>query len=167
MAEEELEQAAEEPKKKSPTMLIIIAAVGLLLIILIGVVIMMMGSGGNSEESASSQRSSTKGRIDNLTVGPIFPMENFIVNLLSDSGRRYLKVQINLELESEAQMEEMEQKVPLIRDIIIRVLSSKTFDEITTETGKARLKEEIKNDINPRLIDGQVRNVFFTDFVIQ
>jgi len=33
--------------------------------------------------------------------------------------------------------------------------------------GKSRLKDELVNKINDVLADGQIKNIFFTDFVVQ
>jgi flagellar FliL protein len=47
------------------------------------------------------------------------------------------------------------------------MLSSKTLEEISTAKGKDKLKEQIVNQLNLRLRDGNVRNVYFTEFVVQ
>jgi len=85
----------------------------------------------------------------------------------SEGGRRYLKCEINLELEGEELSPELDTKKPVFRDIIIRILSSKSLEEISTIKGKEKLKEQIVNDLNMRLKDGKVKNVYFTDFVVQ
>jgi len=169
MADEEKEEQSggEEEKKKSPLMLIIIGVVVLLLLI-VGGVLMMLLSGDESEgEMEPSAKKETRKKANDLTVGPIFPMDQFIVNLLGGGGRRYLKTELSLEMDSEDLMPELESKTPVLRDVIIKTLSSKTFDEIATEGGKDRLKEELKAHINNRLVDGQVANVYFTVFVVQ
>lgn len=97
----------------------------------------------------------------------MYPLDIFTVNLLSESGRRYLKVEMNLELEGEELSPELEQKKPVFRDIIIRILSSKSLEEISTSKGKEKLKEQIVSELNTRLKDGKVKNVYFTDFVVQ
>jgi flagellar FliL protein len=74
---------------------------------------------------------------------------------------------MNLELDGEELAIELEQKTPLVRDIIIRVLTSKTLEEISTAKGKEKLKDQLVNQLNLRLQDGQVKNVYFTEFVIQ
>lgn len=62
---------------------------------------------------------------------------------------------------------EVNSKVPILRDIIIQVLSSKQIEEIATRDGKERLKDEMVKAVNRALIDGQIKNVYFTTFVIQ
>ncbi len=104
---------------------------------------------------------------DYSKIGPMYPMDQFIVNLYNEGSSRYLKTTINFELSSEELSAEMDKKKPLIRDIVIKALSAKTYEEISTIKGKENLKDEIVSKVNQVLTDGQVNNLFFTDFVIQ
>jgi len=61
----------------------------------------------------------------------------------------------------------VDKKKPLIRDIIIKVLSAKSYEEISTIRGKENLKDEIVTELNKIFTDGRVENIFFTEFVIQ
>ena len=164
MAEEAKEEQA-EPKKKSPLMLIIIGVVALLLIVVIVILVLVMGSSGSQADAQRTGGGVAPGV--ESTLGPVMDLDQFIVNLLSNDGRRYLKVQMSLELNHKNAGAEVQNKMPMIRDTIIQHLSSKRFDEISTESGKVRLREELKNNLNRYLIDGQIKNVFFTTFVIQ
>jgi len=111
---------------------------------------------------ATSSRST-----DYSQIGPMYPMDQFIVNLYNEGSSRYLKSTINFELSMAELSVEMDTKKPLIRDIVIKTLSAKTYEEISTIRGKENLKDEIAMKVNQVLSDGQVNNLFFTDFVIQ
>lgn len=56
-----------------------------------------------------------------------------------------------------------------LRDVIIRILSSKKSDEVLTLDGKARLKEELVDGLNEALAleEPPVVGVLFTEFIIQ
>jgi flagellar protein FliL len=184
---EDKEQAPEGGgEKKSSKMLLIVIIAVLVLILVIGGVIIALMSGGEEEaassshkeasahsdepakeEHASSEKSGSHGEESLSEVGIMFPMEMFTVNLLSESGRRYLKVEMNLELEGEELAVELESKKPVLRDVIIRILSGKSLEEVSTIKGKEAVKEEILSDLNRRLKDGKIKNVYFTDFVVQ
>jgi len=99
--------------------------------------------------------------------GPVLDLNSFIVNLMGDSGRRYLKVTIKLELSSDAVKEEITKKMPEIQDNLLVLLSSKSYDDIADIAGKIRLRTEIISRINNILTTGEIRKVFFTEFVIQ
>ena len=177
MAEEEKEENVEEEGKSeksgggSNIVLIIIIVLLVLLLAVGGIVAYLMLSGGDEEtpDTVKQEKVEKKSRkkSDNLTVGPMYPLDKFTVNLLSENGRRFLVAKINLEEDSEELTSELDKKTPLIRDIIISILSSKTVEEITTPKGKEKLKEEIVNQINKYLEDGEIANVYFTEFVIQ
>jgi len=180
MAEEETEQQDESSgeQKKSNSLILIIIIVVLILFIIIGAIVTILMMGGNDEQQL--QQSSAQERPMNqqnasgsmasaplAEIGPMFPLDTFTVNLLSESGRRYLKVEMNLELSGEELGMELDSKTAVIRDIVIRLLSSKSLEEISTAKGKAKLKEQIVDQLNMRLRDGRINNVYFTEFVVQ
>lgn len=186
MAEEEntQEQENETTQKKSSNLVLIIIIVVLIFTLLLGGIIVALLVSGDDDEAAPQQnqevvdnssasnsshnsRPKASKRIEGVEVGPMYPLDAFTVNLLSDSGRRYLKTTINLELVDEETATELDNKIPVIRDIIIRVLTSKTLEEIATAKGKEKLKDQLVNQINLRLRDGEVKNVYFVEFVIQ
>ncbi len=173
MADEK--EKKEEGGKKSSGMVLIIVGVLIVLILVIGGLVAFLLLSGNDESAEGGATAGTtqqqqpvqRRQLDDLTIGPMFPLEQFIVNLLSDSGRRFLKTTIDLELSDEDLIEELGAKNSRIRDVVIRVLSSKTVEEISTPKGKDKLKKELSNQLNAVLLDGQIVRVYFTDFVIQ
>ncbi len=184
MAEKEEEQTTEGGEKKKSNLLLIVIIIVLVLVLVVGAVIavLMMGNDHADEAShaapqATSAPASTEDNGEEAVpqvsngsmteVGLMYPLDIFTVNLLSESGRRYLKVEMNLEIAGEELSPELDAKKPIFRDIIIRILSSKSLEEISTVKGKEKLKEQIVNEINMRLKDGKVKNVYFTDFVVQ
>ncbi|HEY9766775.1 MAG TPA: flagellar basal body-associated FliL family protein [Chroococcales cyanobacterium] len=56
---------------------------------------------------------------------------------------------------------------PIYKDVIIGAISRKTVSEISTVSGKERLKDELREMLNQRVPDELVVAVYFTDFVIQ
>ncbi|MBF0283341.1 MAG: flagellar basal body-associated FliL family protein [Magnetococcales bacterium] len=103
----------------------------------------------------------------NALVGPIFKLEPFVVNLAEPRGNRYLKVAISMEMENDALKPEMERRQPQIQDIILSLLTSKSTQELQSLEGKFRLREELLSRINALLVNGKVKRLYFTDFVIQ
>jgi flagellar FliL protein len=99
--------------------------------------------------------------------GPMKTLESFIVNLTDAQGTRYLKVVMQLEMSNDLLGPEIDRKTPQIRDEIIMLLSSKSFDDVSTIAGKRALKRGILNSVNKYLTSGRVLRVYFSDFVVQ
>jgi flagellar FliL protein len=102
---------------------------------------------------------------DEEFVGQMIPMEMFLVNLSGSHGRKLLKVNMELEVEGEKVHEEIEKRKPQIRDIIITLLSSKTYGQISTPEGKEFLREEVRDTVNSFLTKGKIKQVLFTEFI--
>lgn len=179
MAEEETkkESKLEGLKQNKMLLFIIIGVVALLLIILIVVAILIFSGGDETEagpaaapqqQSAANKGSAANPNSNLLSIGPMYPLNQFIVNLMtSGGGKRYLKTSISLELSIAEMQTELDTKQGVLRDVIISILSSKTFEEVQTAKGKQKLKEEIMERLNEFLVDGRVANIFFTEFVVQ
>lgn len=99
--------------------------------------------------------------------GAVMKLEPFIVNLQDNSGTRYLKLTLNLELASNVNSSEIESQEARIRDSLIVLLSSKSYTDIGTVEGKYQLRDEIVARINQFLSNGKVKTAYFTEFVIQ
>ena len=164
---EEKDKEIEEKKEGGNKLLLIVIVVLLLLLLVIGGAVAYFLLSSNSKQE-STQQEVKKHKVEELTkMGPIYPLDPFTVNLVSSNADRYLKCKINFELDSPELQQELDKKIPAIRDMIISILSSKSVEEIQTAKGKEKLKEEIKRKVNSILNTGEIRNVYFTEFVIQ
>lgn len=99
-------------------------------------------------------------------IGKLVPLETFLVNVSGSRGRKLVKMNMELEVTNAEVQEEVEKIKPKIRDYIIIIASSKTFNEISTKEGKDALRDEIKNQINLFLTKGQINKVYFTEFIL-
>jgi flagellar FliL protein len=103
----------------------------------------------------------------NTAPGIMHEMEPFIVNLLDQDGKRYLKTQFEIEVETAEVQEELKKRTPQIRDTILLLLTSKSFSEIGIPGGKVKLRTELIERINGVLKNGTIRTLYFTEFVVQ
>lgn len=158
---------ADEQKKGKGKVVIAVIAVLVLLIAGLVAVFFYATSEPKAQEAQSEQAAASESNAKYLRIGPIFQLDQFIVNLLSQGGRRYLKVSISLEMTTPNLENELNAKRAPVRDIIIDILTSKSIDDISTTRGKDKLKEEIIQRLNEILVDGKIRNIFLTDMAIQ
>ena len=118
-------------------------------------------------QSAAVSDNETKGQAKDDTLGTIYPLETFIVNLADEGGKRYLRLTIDLELKKGVLVESVKQRLPQVRDSILMILPSKQFEDIKNSEGKNMLKDEIIARVNNVLGRESISNIFFSEFVIQ
>jgi flagellar FliL protein len=116
--------------------------------------------------------------------GLLYDLGSKVVNLADPDGLRYLKAGVVVEIlpmdpkfyalsgeerhvEEEKIREELNKYRAVMEDVITTKLSDKTFEEVFTVAGKEQLKQELRDDMNARLTEWQVRDIYFTEFVIQ
>ncbi|RDU65202.1 flagellar basal body-associated FliL family protein [Helicobacter sp. MIT 14-3879] len=162
----------EEKKDKSKTIIIIISVL-LILLIAIGIAFYLMVKvpeekiQQNPTIPQEDNTPTTQTNAKYIRIGPIFKLDQFIVNLANQNGRRYLKVNVELEMTTKELENELTSKRAPIRDIIIDILSSKSAEEIGTTRGRYKTKDEITQRLNEILVDGKIRNTFLTDMAVQ
>lgn len=148
-------------------------------------------STANPDELAADE--SGEGGGEEVQRGFIVDLGDFILNLSDVSPRKYLKVNVALEVSSKpadtvvepakgghghgesesanavSPVEaEMAQFKPAIRDAVITTLSSKSAAELSTTAGKELAKEQITEAINGVFAgDRDVLRVSFGQFIIQ
>jgi flagellar FliL protein len=98
----------------------------------------------------------------------VLALEPFMINLADDGGKRYLKVTVAVDLREEPRKKALEERLPIARDSILLLLSSKTVKDVSTLEGKLALRDEIRRLV-ARTIGAPERQpvVYFTDFFIQ
>ena len=100
-------------------------------------------------------------------LGVMFPLDPLIVNLAGSGGKRFLKIAISLELSTPDVHAEIKENIQKITDSILVLLSSKSFDDVYSVQGKFKLKDEITSRVNRLLMEKNVRDTYFTEFIIQ
>lgn len=160
MATEE-KATPDEPQKKSKLMLFII----------LGGAILLAAAGGffvYTTLMAPDQKELVQPTDDAaFTVGEMITLNEFVVNLSDPKGKRYLKCKISIEVESVEAMERVKRLEPKLRDIVIMLLTSLAFEEVMTPEGKIRIRDELLERFNLATRPDRVRNLYFSDFVVQ
>ena len=158
------EENGQQPPKKSKTLLFII----------IGVALIIFGGGGYF---AYKQFLAPAPSVENggpaaagdgkSTFGYMFPVGTFTVNLADPKGKRYIRVKLEAEFESEAALEKAQKLAPKLKDTVIMLLSSLSFEEVMTPEGKIRIRDELIERFNQVMRPDKVKNIYFTDFLVQ
>ncbi len=112
----------------------------------------------------------------------IHMIEDLVVNPAGTNGTRYLSASIGLEyakaIDSEKSVKAsgghsaslaggMGNKEPILRDILIAILTSKNIEQLSSAEGKEALRAEIMEKINHEVAPDTVYKVYLVDYVLQ
>lgn len=166
--EKQDQEAQPESSKKPPIKLVIIL---LAVVVLAGGGFtgwtMIKESPDEPAQSEGAPAEKAPDKAPELMMGSMFQLDPFVVNLSDPGGKRYLKAKIELEYIGEGVQTELTVRLPQLRDAILLHLSSKLLDEIQSVDGKVELRNALIKRINQVLTSGNVKNLYFTQFVIQ
>ncbi len=126
----------------------------------------MAGEAHTGEPAEGEEHAATEEEAP-ATGGQLVTLDSFVVNLADPMGRRYLKATMDVEVASASVAEELTAAMPKVKDTLLLLLSSKSFEDISSMDRKIELKNQIVDRLNQILGKGKVRNVYFTEFVVQ
>src|SRR5581483_8273721 len=110
---------------------------GKLLVIIVGVVVLLAGGAGAAwllGFLGHGKSAEAKQEVKDAppTVGALLALDPFVANLADEDGKRYLKATLQLEFFEAKVPEEVNQRMPQIRDLLLTLFTSKLFTEIRT-----------------------------------
>ena len=154
-----------EVKKKMPKkrkkLLIITGVIGLLLLVVSGVVIY----------SAVTETPITE-MVDRFRPEPseeTLVMEEFLVNLNSESGptNQYLKINMALGYLGSNNTEILTASMPMIRNEILISLRDLRRETVLEEESIEEFKQQAKNAINSRLDEDIIDEIYITNIIVR
>jgi flagellar basal body-associated protein FliL len=93
-------------------------------------------------------------------------LESFVLNLADSDQKAYLRVGIDLGLGRELGKNNPP-PVAQVRDTILGVLSQGKVDDLLTVQGKEKLKRDLLQALSERVPELEVREIYYTEFLIQ
>jgi flagellar FliL protein len=148
-----------------------------LLLILIPVLLLAIGGGlyfsgmigGSSEEVVAEEVIEDEGVVEEAeAVNAAFsPLPDFIVNLSSSSGSRFLKLKVQLEIENEADLPAIETVTPRVIDQFQTYLREMRVEDLKGSAGIYRLRQELLYRVNIAAHPVKVTDVLFQEMLIQ
>jgi flagellar FliL protein len=103
-------------------------------------------------------------------VRSVIHLDNFIVNLNGPQESSFLRVGLDLGSGLEEKELREERGVPFkprVRDVVLGVLATRSSDDLLTATGKSKLKQDLLQTLQERVPELQVREIYFTEFLVQ
>jgi flagellar FliL protein len=104
-------------------------------------------------------------------VKEVVHLEGFVVNLADPPGDCFLRIGIDLGLARsiKGRGEKDEGAIPTakIRDVVLRVLTTYHSNDLLDPVGKVKLKQQLLESLQAAIPELEVREVYFTDFLVQ
>jgi flagellar FliL protein len=168
-----------EGEGKSPTkgkrkLLIIIAIVAVLALAGAGVMFsgMLGGKKGEKDAETTEEQSADAGDPNAAAAGPAKPvyyeLPEFLVNLTSTTNKpSFLKMSVTLELRDAKAVEIVEANKPRIMDAFNTYLREVRAQDMAGSAGIFRLRGELMARINRTVEEGLVKDILFSEIIIQ
>lgn len=101
------------------------------------------------------------------TGGNVYLIEDLVVNPAGSGGMRYLAASVGLRSDVQGFEADMKTDEAPVKDALIRILSSKTVEELADVSLRESMREEILAEVQRIIPDEQVDAVYFMRFVLQ
>ncbi|HEV8501492.1 MAG TPA: flagellar basal body-associated protein FliL [Casimicrobiaceae bacterium] len=154
------EAPAAAAPKKSRKRLYVIAALALVAVAAGGAAWFFLAPHATTEAKAAAPKPPT-----------FVPLDAFTVNLAEENGDHYLQVGIVYQVSDDKVADTMKQYMPVLRNRILLLLSSKKPSDIASIDGKRKLVDElvaaVRDALPPMPADQQLRGALLSSFVIQ
>ena len=140
-------------------------------IILMGLVIFLVAMGASyflmrSLITPLMPKAETTSTKQSLEAATLITVPEFTTNISDAAGNRYLKVEVSVELGDKKNSESAKTYMPIIRDSILTILSSKTVADLDVRN-RDNIKKEIQTDLNKKLGKDYIKSIYFTNFIMQ
>jgi flagellar FliL protein len=151
--------AAPAPAKKSRLLLIVL------------VLVVLLGGGGGAAWWFLGRAPAPAEAKHEKAKPPVFQtLEPFTVNLAEENGDHYLQMSVVYQMADEKAVEDLKTYLPVIRNRILLLLSSKYPSDLTTPEGKQKLVAELvaaARESLPAEQGAAVTGAYLGAFVIQ
>lgn len=97
----------------------------------------------------------------------IYAMDELVVNPANTNGKRYLMVEISLELDNKANFVKLDNNKVRLKQEVMEALSKYTIPELVKVDDRDKIRNELIDVINSVIEVRSVRNLYFTKYVMQ
>ncbi len=183
--EEESEEAEDDdkseakPKKSKKKLIIIGVAVLLLLIILAAAAYFLLFSGGEEppvdvpQELVEPEPTTVIVTVDESYTQPVITpvynttLEPFWVEMRDASRTFFLVCTFTISTENQDLSDEIQTKIPQIRDIIYYYLNTKDYVFLTSYDNFTVIKADLLEAVNEELIDGELEDILYDNYLVR
>ena len=129
---------------------------------------MARASGYVIAHHAGADASKKKGEDSTAAKNTIVSLDNLVVNPAGSGGQRFLMCSVAIELGDDKLKDQLTARDAEVRDAVLRVLGSKTVEQLVDMSARDAIKGEVKAALTSlfKVKDG-IRRLYFPQFVVQ
>lgn len=165
---------AKDPKQKPEAEAVPAPASKKKLIIIIVAVLLLVAAGGGAwfmlKPKAGAHKEDAKHE-EPARVPVFMTLETFTINLQPDPDEKFLQLDMQLQVASNEAAEALKVQMPVVRNRLIFLLTSKRSSDILTMEGKKQLSDEIIAELKRPYAEGakpqEILGVYFTSLIVQ
>lgn len=102
-----------------------------------------------------------------LEPGPMFALGSLMTNLADEGRPRFIQVSVEMEAADAQTVEQLTLRIGAVRDAVLRTLRGTAAADLEGPEGMAALAERLRLAVNGVLDRGEVREIYFQEFIIQ
>jgi len=164
------EQTSETPKKKAlPIVLVGGIVAGLALGAVVGLLVLgprLTARAATAPARAKSAAHDSAAKHD-AKAPTIYLVDNLVLNPAGSNGTRFLLVTVALAVKDDNAAAQLKARDAEMRDMILRLLGSKTADQVSEASQRDELRAEVLAAVSRMFPPGTIQKVYFPQFVIQ
>jgi len=105
-------------------------------------------------------------------IPQFFKVEKMVISLIpkedaANARMRWLEIEMHLILFDPADEAYLKDHIAIVKDRMIEIASRMGANELNSVSGKILLEDRLKREINKALLKPVVKNIFFTNFIVQ
>lgn len=171
MATKEDDLDLDVSKGKGSMKKIVIIAIAAVVLVggAVGATVFLLGGSEGpaaSAEGASVQPAKPKGPPLYYAFDP-----PFVTSFQDQSLARFMQVTVEVMAHEEEAIKAVETYAPAVRNALVMVFGSQTFEAVRTREGKEQMRQEVLGEMRKLMTEQtgkpQVEDVYFTSFVVQ
>ncbi len=97
----------------------------------------------------------------------IYSIDDIIVNPADTDGKRLLLTSVGIDLGKVEMENDIKTREPLVKDVIISTLASKSIDQLDNTSYRDTLKMEITSGLKKLIPNVAVNNIYFSKYILQ
>lgn len=154
------------PKKGKKKLVFIAGGALLVVLIVVGLLVSGVLGGGKKEAEHEAEQAENAAPVDNKPV--YYELPQFLVNLNSTTGRAsFLKMSVTLQLKDQAAVLVMDANKPRVLDAFNTYLRELRPSDVQGSAGIYRLRDELMTRLNGMIEEGLVKDILFSEIIVQ